>query len=227
MSKFQIFKIGLMQELPLQVGVFPFGIMYGILALESGLDVLQAFFMSSIIFAGASQIAFINLYTTVSPIALITSVTAMNSRHLLYSISINNYLQNLSMKWKLLLSYLLTDEAYAISVSYFNKNKNKNYLHFHLLGTGVTLFVSWQFSTFVGIFFGKTLPVYIDLSFIIPLSFIAIIIPMLKSIEQISSFLISGITGIILYLAKFDLWIICSALVGIISFVAIEKLKIK
>ena len=55
-TKLEHFKSGVIQELPLQIGVFPFGLIYGILAIESGLSVLQTFLMSSIIFAGASQL---------------------------------------------------------------------------------------------------------------------------------------------------------------------------
>ena len=66
-TKLEHFKSGVIQELPLQIGVFPFGLIYGILAIESGLSVLQAFLMSSIIFAGASQIVFAQFYLLVSP----------------------------------------------------------------------------------------------------------------------------------------------------------------
>ena len=82
--------------------------------------------MSSILFAGASQIAFAKLYLFASPITIITSVTAINLRHLLYGISVNEYLNHLSLKWRIILSYLLTDEAYAVSIIYFKNNYEKN-----------------------------------------------------------------------------------------------------
>mgnify|MGYP006246861249 CR=1 FL=1 len=67
MKKWQIFKQGVLQELPLQLGVFPFGIIYGVMAIESGLTFLQALLMSSIIFGGASQIAFVQLLSNSTP----------------------------------------------------------------------------------------------------------------------------------------------------------------
>ena len=70
MTKWQHFKKGIVQELPIQIGVFPFGVIYGVMAIESGLTVIQAFLMSSIIFAGASQIAFAKLYLFVSTFSL-------------------------------------------------------------------------------------------------------------------------------------------------------------
>ena len=140
MTKWQHFKKGIVQELPIQVGVFPFGIIYGVMAIESGLTVIQAFLMSSIIFAGASQIAFAKLYLFVSPTSLLTSITAINLRHFLYGVSINEYLKNLTLKWRIIFSYLLTDEAYAVSIKYFQNNRKQIYRMnmkiFHIYSTG-------------------------------------------------------------------------------------------
>ena len=68
MTKWKHFKNGVLQELPIQIGVFPFGLIYGVMAIESGLSWEQAFLMSSIIFAGASQIAITILFMLASPI---------------------------------------------------------------------------------------------------------------------------------------------------------------
>ena len=215
MTKWKHFKKGIVQELPIQVGVFPFGIIYGVMAIEGGLTVIQAFLMSSIIFAGASQIAFAKLYLFVSPTSLLTSITAINLRHFLYGVSVNEYLKNLTLKWRIIFSYLLTDEAYAVSIKYFQNNSKSKYFYYHLLGSGLTLFFTWQVSTLIGILFGGAIPSYLNLEFIIPLSFIAIIIPMLKKKYDILACFSSGISGIILYKLDIELWIIFSALIGI------------
>tara|TARA_Y200000002_G_C22681467_1_gene664235 strand:- start:2339 stop:3028 length:690 start_codon:yes stop_codon:yes gene_type:complete len=214
-TKLEHFKSGIIQELPLQIGVFPFGLIYGILAIESGLSVLQAFLMSSIIFAGASQIVFAQFYLLVSPLSLITSITSINLRHLLYGISINEYMKGLSLKWRIVLSYLLTDEAYAISIKYFATNKNEKFMHYHLLGSGLTLFFTWQISTFFGIFFGQLIPENINLSFIIPLTFIAIITPMIKKKYEIIACLASGLLSVLFFKLNFELWIILSSLISL------------
>ncbi len=215
MSKWFHFKKGILQELPLQIGVFPFGVIYGFIASESGFSMLQAFFMSSVIFAGASQIAFAKLYLFVSPMTIITSVTAINLRHLLYGVSINEYLKKLSLKWRIILSYLLTDEAYAVSINYFKKNNYKKYIHYHLLGSGLTLFFTWQVSTLIGIVFGEYLTGFVDLEFIIPLSFIAIVTPMLKSKSDLIACLVSGVSSLFFYKLNLEFWIVASALSGI------------
>ena len=228
MSKWEHLRKGILEELPIQIGVFPFGIIYGIIAIESGLSNIQAFVMSSIIFAGASQIAFAKIYMSVSPLTLLTSVTAINIRHLLYGLSINEYLKSLSLRWRIVLSYLITDEAYAVSIIYFNKNKKKTFFHYHLLGSGLTLFTTWQISTFVGIFFGGKIPDFLNLEFIIPLSFIAIIVPMLKKTKEVIACLTSGFSSILFYKINIEFWIIAAATSGLIAyylFLIIEQKK--
>ena len=228
MIKWKIFKQGVFEELPLQLGVFPFGIIYGVMAIETGLSPLQAFLMSSIIFGGASQIVFLQLLSSGSTIGIIvTSVGAINSRHFLYSLSMLEFLKSLSLKWRIFLGYLLTDEAYAVSIRKFMNEPNKQFIHFHLLGSGITLFLSWQLSTLTGIFLGGDLPEFLDLQFIIPLTFIAIIIPMIKSISTLFVVTSSGFTALICKNLDINFWIILSACAGIISGVLTSKMDKK
>ena len=218
MKKWQIFKQGVLQELPLQLGVFPFGIIYGVMAIESGLTFLQALLMSSIIFGGASQIAFVQLLSNSTPYGVIvTTVGAINSRHLLYSISMVEYLNKLSLSWRVTLAYLLTDEAYAVSIRKFINNSDNSILHYHLLGSGITLFLSWQISTLFGVWLGNDLPEFLDLQFIIPLTFIAIIIPMIKSKSTLITVISSGISALIFKNLDINFWIILSGLTGILA----------
>jgi len=228
MTKWKVFKEGVFEELPLQVGVFPFGIIYGIMAIETGLTPLQAFLMSSIIFGGASQIVFLQLFSSGSSMQLlVTSVGAINSRHFLYSLSMLEFLKKLSLKWRIILGYLLTDEAYAVSIRKFMNEPNKLFLHFHLLGTGITLFLSWQLSTLTGILLGGDLPEFLDLQFIIPLTFIAIIIPMIKSVSTLFVVLSSAVTALICKNLDINFWIILSAVVGIIFGILTSKMDSK
>ncbi len=111
------FFAGVRAELPILVGVVPFGMIFGVLALDAGLTRLQAQSMSVIVFAGSSQIVFAQLVHLGAPGWVIVLTTAVvNLRHALYSASLAPYLQRLRPAWKWLLSYLLTDEAYAVTV---------------------------------------------------------------------------------------------------------------
>ena len=148
---------GVLAQLPVQLGVIPFGLVFGVLGIASGLTATQTILMSSIIFGGASQVVFAQLWSSgTSPIITGGSVAIINMRHIIYSANVSFYISSLPLKWRIILGYLLTDEAFAVSFQEF-ENKNK-FAHYHLLGGGLTLWVFWQISTVIGVFLGANIP---------------------------------------------------------------------
>ena len=138
MKKLQILKKGFLDVIPLSIPVIPFGIIYGVIAIEIGLSPLVAFCMSFIIFAGSSQIAFAQLFSAgASPLVMISSVAVINSRHFLYGAVLSQYLNKLNCYWKILLSYLMTDQAFIVSLSYFKNIYKKKDALFILFGLGL------------------------------------------------------------------------------------------
>ena len=93
------FWLGVRHELPLQLGVIPFGLVFGILGLASGLTSLQTILLSSILFGGASQVVFAQLWAAgVPPLVVGGSVGVVNLRHVLYSASMAQYLRHLPLR---------------------------------------------------------------------------------------------------------------------------------
>ena len=226
MTKFSEFKNGCLQEIPLQLGVFPFGIAYGILGIEVGLTNIQTYLLSIIIFAGVSQIVFAQLFSTFTPSFIIVgTIGIVNLRHILYGVSLSSYLKKLSLKWRVILSYLITDEAFAISYKRFSEEKKTKYMHFHLLGSGITLWISWQISTLIGIFIGPSIPNSLNLEYVIPLSFIAIVVVSINTKIKLIVFIMSALFSILLKDLPWNLWIITSALISIIIGVLISNFR--
>jgi len=125
-SSFNQFSRGVRAELPILLGVMPFGMIYGVLAMDAGLTSVQSQAMSAIVFAGSAQIITTQLINLGVPgFIMVLTIAVVNLRHMLYSASLAPYLQNLRTVWKLLLSYLLTDEAYAVTVIYY-QNTDRN-----------------------------------------------------------------------------------------------------
>jgi len=226
-KKITAFKKGFMDVIPLTIPVIPFGIIYGVVGVELGLSPLVTFAMSFIIFAGSSQIAFVQLYTAgASPLVMISSVLAINSRHFLYSAVLAQYLNKLNLYWKILLSYLMTDQAFSVSLSYFKKNQKKTFSHYHMLGSGFTLWLLWQISTLSGIVLGNVIPEALGLEFAIPLTFLSLIIAELKKYDHLLIIIISGAISLITYNFPLKVYIILSAFVGLVAaFILTTKYK--
>ena len=217
---------GVLAQLPVQLGVIPFGLVFGVLGIASGLTATQTILMSSIIFGGASQVVFAQLWSSgTSPIITGGSVAIINMRHIIYSANVSFYISSLPLRWRIILGYLLTDEAFAVSFQEF-ENKNK-FAHYHLLGGGLTLWVFWQISTVIGVFLGANIPPYLNLEFAIPLTFIAVILPTLKSLAQIGTAVTASIIAIFCQDLPYGLWIIVASISGMFVGGLISQRKFK
>ena len=125
-------------------------------------------YATSLIIFGVHKLSLQLLSGGASSLIAITSVGVINSRHLLYGAVLSEYLNKLSLK-KLFISYFIVDQGFAVSNIYFKKNKEQNFNHYHLLGSGITLWLYWQISTIIGIFLGSIVPETLGLKFAIPL----------------------------------------------------------
>ena len=217
---------GVRDEVPLIFGVAPFGLVFGVLGIESGLTPLQTIMLSSILFGGASQIVFVQLWAAGVPALIVGgSVCVINLRHVLYSASVAAYLRPLPLRWRILLGYLLTDEAYAISIKRFRHEPPGPNQHFHLLGSGLLLWTSWQFATIFGVLVGGTIPESWSLSFAIPLTFIAVVAPILKTRADLAAVITAASISIIGQPLPWNSWLIIAAIGGILAGWLVSRLN--
>jgi 4-azaleucine resistance transporter AzlC len=228
-SKLKILSKGIIDVSPLMIPVVPFGIIYGVIGMELGLSPYMTFGMSIIIFGGASQIVLLQLFSGgASSFVIISSVGAVNSRHLLYGAVFSEYLSNLKISWKIILSYILIDQAFAVSNAYFKKNKKNQNKHYHLLGAGFTCWIIWQISTILGIVLGSVVPEELGLSFAISLTFLALLINDFRKFKNIIVMFVSGLVATIGYTSiPFKAYIIVSALAALIVATLLTTLKSK
>lgn len=217
---------GIRDELPILLGVVPFGMIYGVSALSAGIPASIAQVMSFIVFAGSAQFVIAQLVAAGTP-ALIIVLTAfiVNVRHILYSASVAPFTRRLSSLWKWLLAYLLTDEAYAVAISHYQKTGEDAHAHWYFLGAGLALWTTWQLSTAVGIFLGGQIPASWSLDFTAPLTFIALVVPALKDRASTAAALAAAITALLAIALPLKLGVAVAALVGIAAGLAFESRK--
>ena len=226
LSKKQIFTKGILAVAPHMFSVIPFGIVCGAIGIELGFSPILVYAMSIIIFGGASQIVFLQLLSGgASALIAVTSVGVINSRHLLYGAVLSEYLEKLSFIKKLLISYLVVGQGFAESNKFFQKNKNETHLHYHLLGSGGTLWVCWQISTLAGIILGSFVPEELGLKFAVPLTFIAIVVQDIKKLDHVIVMITCGLSSLLFFDAPFKSYIIISPIIAL--FVAALVLRLK
>jgi len=234
------FLAGVRAELPILVGVMPFGAIFGVLALDAGMTPLAAQCTSWIVFAGSAQIVMTQLISANAPgLVIILTVFVVNLRHALYSASVAPYLRRLTPGWKWLLAYLLTDEAYAVSILYYTQSSDDpqarpidspdqvqvgagDNRHFYLLGSGLALWSTWQASTALGVFLGAVVPASWSLDFTLALTFIALVVPALKERASLAAALSAGVVAVLAFDMPYKLGLLSAALVGILFGLLVE-----
>ncbi len=122
---------------------------------------------------------------------------------------------------------MVTDQTFAVSSRYFKNNKINNNSHYHILGAGITLWITWQLTTIIGIFLGSIVPDEWGLKFAIPLTFLAIIVNEFRKLDHVFVMLISGISSLIFFDIPFKAYIIITPLIGLLSALLIIKFKEK
>jgi 4-azaleucine resistance transporter AzlC len=227
-SRSKEFINGFKAELPILIGVIPFGMIYGVLALSAGIPVGASQAMSAIIFAGSSQFITTQLVHIAAPsVVILMTVAIVNLRHALYSASVSPYTRHLSRLWKWILAYLLTDEAYAVTILHYQQTGEPDQAdnrHWFFLGAGLALWVSWQLSTAAGIFLGAVVPESWSLDFTLALTFIALVVPNLKDRAGLAAALTAGVIAVLAFDWPYKLGLVAAALFGILVGVMIESL---
>jgi len=222
-TKKQEFWSGVRDEAPILLGVVPFGLLYGALAISSHLSTAAAQAMSSIIFAGSAQFIAAQLVGTgTAGLVIVMVVFVVNLRHALYSASIAPHVKHLNTGWKLLLSYLLTDEAYAVTITRYNREGDSDTAHWYFLGAGLTLWTSWQISTAAGIFIGAQIPASWPLGFILPLTFIALVVPALKDRAGVAAAVVAAAVGLLALALPYKTGLLLAAFTGILTGLLVE-----
>jgi 4-azaleucine resistance transporter AzlC len=217
------FLAGVKAQLPILLGTSPFGMIFGILAMEAGLPPAVALGMSLIVFAGSSQFIAAQLFSTGTPGVIIVLTTfVVNLRHMLYSTSVEGYIKHLPARWKLLLAYLLTDEAYATTIVNYQAPGDLTHKHWFFFGAGITLWSVWQTSTAAGIFLGAQVPPTWALDFTLALTFIGIVVPALADRAMLAAALSAGLVAVAAYDLPLKLGLMLAALTGIAVGLAVE-----
>ncbi len=200
---------------PVLLGVLPFATIAGIAAASVGLPKPAGLALSALVYAGASQLAALELIARNAPIAaIVLTAGIINLRFVMYSASIAPHFQHLARPWRLLLAYILTDQAYAISLAHF-ESRQPPHKHWFFLGGALLMWVTWQLGTAAGLFLGAQVPASWQLEFAIPLTCLAVAVPALRDRANIVAASVGGGVAVVANGLPFNLGLIVGALSGI------------
>jgi 4-azaleucine resistance transporter AzlC len=213
---------GVRDVTPLMLGIVPFALVAGIAAVDAGLTLAEAIGLSVIVFAGASQLAAIDLLGSNAPLAVVIgTAVVINLRMMMYSASIAPYFADYARRTRAGLAYLLTDQAYALSIAEYERNDDRSRWRYYL-GAAASLWVVWQIGTVVGVVVGAGVPDAWGLTFAVPLVFLALLVPAMKDRPTTAAGIVGGAVAIVAAGLPLNLGLLVGALFGIAAGMATE-----
>lgn len=224
------FWAGVRAQLPILLGTSPFGMIYGIVAYEAGLPLSVALAMSLIVFAGSSQFVAAQLFATgAAGVVIVLTTFVVNLRHMLYSASVAPYVRHLAPAWKWLLAFLLTDEAYAVTILRYRREPveaaRNTAAHWFFLGAGLTIWVAWQISSAAGFLLGAQIPESWSLDFTLPLTFLALLAPVVRDRPAILASVAAGVVAVLARGWPYNLGLSAALVAGIGAGLVAERLQ--
>lgn len=221
-----LFWEGFRSGLPFILVVAPFGLLFGVVATEVGLDVFQTMAMTVLVIAGASQFAAVQLLAENAPIfVVIMTGLAVNMRMAMYSASIAPHFGSAATWKRMLAAYFLVDQSYAVSIMKFEKTPSLSTSQklIYFFGTMSIISPVWYTATYIGIIAGTTIPKEYALDFAIPITFLALVGPSLRSIPHLAAAVVSVVFSLLLVWMPYNLWLIVAAVLAMMTGAYIEK----
>lgn len=211
---------------PLIPGVLPFGLVAGVMAIEMGMSPGTAMGMTLIFYSGSAQMAALQLlHNDVLPIAIVLTALIINLRFVMYSASLAPYLHHLPRRWTWPLSYMLSDQSFALCILKLGSGELGRFAHFFYAGTAVAMWLAWQLSVFAGIYLGAAIPDSWSLGFAIPLSFLALLVPAIRDSATLGAAIVGGGVAVLAVDLPYNLGLVSASVGGIIAGVLISNAR--
>ncbi|MGR3660003.1 MAG: AzlC family ABC transporter permease [Paracoccaceae bacterium] len=218
-----IFWRGIRDGLPFILGAAPFGLVLGILMTEAGLNIVEVMSMSVLVIAGAAQFAALAQMQDSAPVLLVVAAAlTVNLRLAMYSASIAPHLKGAPLWQRAIAAYVLVDNTYAVSIAEFDSNPTLTMPQkmAYYFGCAIPVWIVWYIATFLGAYLGQSIPPEFALDFAVPIAFLAIVAPMLKTAAHVGAALTSIVLALMLSFLPYSSGLFIAA--GVAMFVGAE-----
>lgn len=222
------FRRGMRDGAPFLLVVVPFGMVYGVIATEAGLDLPEVLGFSVLVIAGASQIAALQLMVEGAPAAVVlVTALAINLRMAMYSAALAPHLGRLPLSRRMLVAYFLVDQTYAGSALEYDRHPAMTLADktAYFLGMAMPVCVPWYFTTAAGALMGQGLPPGWGLDFAVPITFLALLAPMLRTPAHWAAAATSVAVTLALWAVPFGLGLLVAAVAAMAAGAAVETLQ--
>lgn len=216
---------GMLDGAPFILVIIPFSLLFGLIAAEAGLSVLQAMTFSVVVIAGAAQFTALQLMQEQAPtIIILASALAVNLRMAMYSASLTPYLGGAPLWQRALAAYLIVDQSYLVSIAKFESAPNMRVPEriAYFFGAVLPVATLWYGCTGLGALLGTQVPESWALDFAIPITFLAMIAPMFRTLAHVVAALVAVVVALLAASVPYSLGLIIAGVTGMMAGAQVE-----
>ncbi len=211
---------GFAAGLPFTFVVSPIGVLFGVLATEAGLDVVETLMFSIMVIAGAAQFTALQLMQDSAPtVIVLASALAVNLRMAMYSAALTPHLGAAPMWKRSIIAYFLVDQSFACSMAEYERQPDMT------LGARIAFFAGtvtpvcplWYVCTLAGALIGTRIPEAYALDFAVPITFLALVTPMLRTMAHVVAALVAIVVALLGAGIPFNLGLIVAGAAGMMA----------
>lgn len=211
---------GFRAGIPFVLVVGPFGALFGVLATEAGLDVLETLLFSVVVIAGAAQFTALQLMTENAPTAIVLlSALAVNLRMAMYSASLTPWLGAAPLWQRAIIAYFVLDQSYACSILKFEAEPDMSVPHriAYFAGAVAPVVPAWYACTALGALVGTKIPESWALDFALPITFLALVAPMLRTSAHLVAAFVAILVSLLTAGMPHSLGLIIAGTIGMMA----------
>lgn len=211
---------GVRDGAPFMLVAGPFAMLFGVLATEAGLNLFEVMSFSLVVIAGAAQFTALQLMQDEAPtIIVLISALAVNLRVAMYSAALTPYLGRAPLWQRALASYLLVDQSYALSHAKFDAEPQMTLEQRvgYYFGTCTLVITTWLGFSYLGAALGTTLPQNLPLDFALPIAFLSMVAPMMRTFPHLIAATVAIVVSLIAASIPYSLGLIVAGLAGMMA----------
>ncbi|MGG7645165.1 AzlC family ABC transporter permease [Rhodovulum sp. YNF3179] len=210
---------------PFVLVVVPFGMLFGVVATEAGLNLAEVMGMTALVIAGASQFAAIALMQENAPVFIVLATAlAVNLRMAMYSASLAPYIGGAPLWQRALAAYFMVDQSYACSIAEYERRPEMTIPEriAYYFGCMSPVCIPWYAATYIGAELGARIPPEFALDFAVPITFLAIIAPMMRTLAHVAAAAVSVAVSLALAFLPYNLWLMIAAVAAMATGAQVE-----
>jgi predicted branched-subunit amino acid permease len=222
--------VGVRDGAPFILVAAPFAVLFGVIATEAGLNLFEVMSFSFVVIAGAAQFTALELMLKETPtIIVLISALAVNLRVAMYSAALTPYLGKASLWQRVMISYMLVDQSYALSHTKFDANPDMTVSEriAYFFGTCTLVITAWFICSFLGAALGTQLPASIPLDFALPIAFLSMVAPMIRSLPHLAAATTAIVVSLLCITVPYSLGLIIAGLAGMAAGSQVEVWMIR